>query len=929
MPADPRPPRIGRWLLTLRRLGPRRSEVEADLLELFSLRLAANGRWSASCRYVVDAISMWKWRPNGAPDVRPHRLGGYDGMVHDIIFAIRLFRRHPALFGVTVAGLAVAIGITTAVFSVAKSVAFAGYGASAPDSLHRVSLTSGVFRRSTGNSPFRGQWTFDDYARLREITSTMTLAAAVIDGAPFRATSDAGTPLSVSYVAVSGSYFEILGMRASHGRLLSPADDVPGSENVVVSHGFWKNRLGGDPAILGRPLWLGDRAYAVVGIAERRHTASSMYGPPPAFWISLATHRDRWGGQTGARAEEMQARLNARRSQPGIGAADHDRYAAIEEELATPPRAWNPPVEVLGRLNPGITRAQAEAEMGALASSLATEALDTRRPSVRLEAPDRDTADTKVLAAILMITVGLVVFVACANVTNVLLASAASRRREIGTRLAIGASRGRILRQLLTESLLLGLISSIVGFGVALTILPSIAALMQVPPAFDVSPDLWVYASLGVMTVVVGILAGLAPARYGQSGDLTTALKTDQITAPLPLPRTRLRSLLIGTQAAVSAVLLVLAALLTRSLIETSTLAAGYDLDPLMTVDVGNRTTGPAWGPARRDAYWNGLVEQVRQIPGVAAAALAAAPPFSGTTFAPQRIDDHSVDRNEVSPDYFETVGIPLLQGRTFTHEEVKTGAPVAIISTSLARAAWGTENPLGASLDKVWGPLTPNDAKLLGIYRKPKDARVVGIVADVTTRLGKENLPAVYLPLSGTVVPRLLIRAQNDPAVLVQPVRNVLQSFDPRQQPTAIFAREDLRRQMDKPRILAVLALLVGAVALGLAVIGLFGVTAFVVEQRTHELSVRRALGATDGDLMTMLFRDSLRPVVVGLVCGVLLSLAGGRVVQSLLYGVSGRDPVAIGGAVAVLVIAASAAVFLPARRAARVNPSQLLKLG
>jgi putative ABC transport system permease protein len=205
----------------------------------------------------------------------------------------------------------------------------------------------------------------------------------------------------------------------------------------------------------------------------------------------------------------------------------------------------------------------------------------------------------------------------------------------------------------------------------------------------------------------------------------------------------------------------------------------------------------------------------------------------------------------------------------------------------------------------------------------------VIGVAADVTGRLGRQPLPAVYLPISLLSVPRVVVRAQREPGPLVQPLREALQSFDPRLQPTTIFAREALRRQLEGPQILAALSLAVGVVALGLAVIGLFGVTAFMVEQRTHELSVRRALGAGPVELMTMLLRDSLKPVMVGSLCGLFVSAVGSRVLQSLLFGVSARDPLAFVGAVVVLVVAASTAVLVPARRASQMNPAQLLKLG
>jgi len=922
------PPFIGRWLLRLWRLDTRREEVEQDLLELFRIRLIERGRWFASRRYVADVISMWRCQRYGELGAQQHRFGGLTGMTNDIIFALRIFRRHPGLFGMTIAGLAIAIGISTAVFSVVRTLVTAGYGADAPTSLYRVALTNGTIRRVTGDSAMRGNWSFADYARLRDSTTTVNVVASAGGRAELRTARDQGIPFQVTYVAVSGDYSATLGMRASAGRWLTRADDVPGNESVVVSHGFWTNRLGGDRAVLGRTIWFGDRAFTIVGIADRKHTVPLNTGYLPSFWMTLTAHQELWTGQTSARSKEIRDLLSARKNATTTSAVERERLTAIESELDAPPPAWNPAVEVLGRVKEGSTRAQAESEVQAIAVNLATEARLGVRPIVRLESPHATNASTRTIATILMVVIGLVVFVACANVTNVLLASAASRRREIGTRLAIGASRARILRQLLTESMLLGLISSAIGLFVALRILPTLAALVQVPPTFDVSPDLLVYGALGLLTVVVGILAGLAPARYGQRGDLTAALKIDQTTAPLPLPRARLRSLLIAGQAGISIFLLVVAALLTRSLIESSMLDPGYDVDRLMTIGLGQRSRGTVWTAERRDTYWNGLVEEVRGMPGVAGVALAVNPPFSGR-FPPQWLEGRQVARNDVSPEYFATVGIPLLRGRMFTRDEVRAGAPAAVISASLARAVWGSADPIGDSLEKVWGKPSAIDAKMPGPLRKPKDAYVVGVVADAITSIDDRTPLALYLPLTETSVSRLVVRVVRDPAPLVTPIRDAILSFDPSQRPITTLAREELRRQMESPRLLAMLAIVVGATALGLAIIGLFGVAAFVVEQRTHELSVRRALGASERQLIVQLLRENLTPVIVGLGVGVLASLAGTRIVQSQLHGISGRDPIAIAVAILVLMTAAAAAVLVPARRARRVNPAELLKLG
>ena len=315
-------------------------------------------------------------------------------------------------------------------------------------------------------------------------------------------------------------------------------------------------------------------------------------------------------------------------------------------------------------------------------------------------------------------------------------------------------------------------------------------------------------------------------------------------------------------------------------------------------------------------------------MPGVTGVAVAVNPPFSGR-FPPQWLEGRQVARNEVSSEYFATVGIPLLRGRMFTRDEVRAGAPSAVISESLARAVWGSADPIGDSLERVWGKPSAIDAKMPGPLRKPKDAYVVGVVADAITSIDEQTSLALYLPLTEMSVSRLVVRVERDPAPLVTPIRDAILSFDPSQRPIATLARGELRRQMESPRLLAMLAIVVGATALGLAIIGLFGVAAFVVEQRTHELSVRRALGASERQLIVQLLRENLTPVIVGLGVGVLGSLAGARIVQSQLHGIIGRDPIAIAVAILLLMTAASAAVLVPARRARRVNPAELLKLG
>ena len=929
MRSHPQPPRIGQLLLRLRRLGARRHEVETDLLELFAIREEQRGRAFARRRYVADVLSLWTWhRADGMPTPR-QRYGGFRAMTQDLVFATRLFRRQPVLFGLTVAGLAVAMGITTATFGIVRRVAFAGYGVSNPESVVRVALVGGPISRVTGNSAHQGNWAFSDYVRLKEAATSMNAVAAVTGPAEFRRDRDHGDPLRVDIVAVSGDYFSVLGFHVPRGRTLTHDDDQPGMSHVVVSHGFWKNQLGSDPAIVGRSIWLDDRRVTVIGVADRRH--SSPASNAPAFWTTLATHAEMVAGRSRADLEHTRARLQALGGQPGLAAAERSRLKALEAELIVPSRS-NPAVDVLGRVGAGVTRAQAETEVRAIAAALAGEQRTSgspRRPAVQLQSIDEIREKIVIpMVAILMTTVGAVVLLACANVTNLLLASAASRRREIGTRLAIGASRGRIVRQMLTESLLLGLFGGALGLVIAIQILPSFAALVQIPPAFDVSPDFAVYGFVAMVAIAVGLIAGLAPARYGRGGDVLSALNTDQHAAPRPMPRGFLRSLLIGGQAAVSIVLLVLAALLTRALVQTAGLDLGYDAERLMTVTVGSGSNRRISGAADTAEYWRAALERVRQLPGVAGAALASVSPFNMGS-ASQVLNGRQINRNETSPEFFDTLGARLIRGRIYTADEVAIQAPVAVISARLAREFWGSEDPLGASLERVWGADDASGTRLAGLLSKPKNTRIIGVVTDVITGLRHFDAPTIYLPLAALAASRLVVRAHDDPRAIAPVVRDALESLDPTIRARTLFPSDGLKRQREGPRILAALAVMVGSIALGLAIIGLFGVTAFAVEQRTHEVSVRRALGASNSQLMRMLFNDSLKPVAAGLTLGLLFALLGGRVVQGVLYGVNSRDPIAIVAAVTILLAAAAAAVALPARRATRVDPAQLLKTG
>jgi putative ABC transport system permease protein len=920
-----RPPALGRLLLRLLPLGERREEIADDLATLFEKRFQQEGRWTARRRYVVDALSLWKVCDVGRPLVMS---GGLGTVGQDVRYASRLFLRRPALFSVTVAGLGVAIGISTAVFTVVQAVAFTGYGFKAPESVFRVALTGGTFTRVTGNSAFQGNWAFSDYSELQKTASTMDVVASLRDSAAFSASPDQATSEHVPVMAVSDNYFGVLGMRAAYGRVLTADDARSGASVVVVNHGFWRNRLGADPSVVGRTIRLGELPFTVIGVASKAHSAPGAAGQPPAFWTTFAANRHAWVTAFATNREEILSKLRALTRSKTASESERARLKELEDNLRPAPSRWNPAVDVLGRLRPHITRAHAEGEVAAIAAAAITarEPNGTRRPTIELQRLDEVDADAWALAAIVMTTVGFVVLLACANVTNVLLANAATRRREIGTRLAVGASRGRVIRQLLTESVLLGLAGGVFGLLMAFAMLPSFAAIIRLPSTFDHTLDISAYAFVGFLAVVVGVMAGLAPARYGWRGDLMSPLKSGLNPAPSAIGGGFIRSLLISAQASISIVLLVLAALLTRSLVQSTTLNLSYDVTRVLNVSVANGADGRAWTTLEQETYLDAVLERVRQVPGVAAASLATIPPFSDAT-ATQRLSGRRIHRAETSPDYFSTLGIALARGRIYTADEVRAQAPVAVISESLARAFWGTEDPIGAPLERVWGTETSTQTRS-GLLRRPPGTRVIGVVANAITTLQEKNAPTIYLPLGRDSVPRVVVRAEQDARAIANPVRDAIDAIDPRVSPVTMLAQDGLQRELEGPKILASVSVIVGTVALGLAVIGLFGVTAFVVEQRLHEVSVRRVLGATDEALLRMLLRDSLRPVMWGLAVGLLLSLAGGRIIESALYGISGRDPIAILIAIATLLTASVAAIVIPSRRAAAVSPARILQM-
>ena len=882
-PRETRLPFLMRWLLACLPLAERRAEVEDDLTELFETRARTRGRLHASWRLLRDILSVGIAALPRSPYIAPARdsVRLPAAWLLDLRHGLRLFGKHPAVIGATVGGLALAIAVGTTVFTILNATVLRPYGMDDPASVVRVQM---LIRQGMSN-----EWPYHAFGDMRERAGLSRVEASAQERARFSLTAGETPARDDSVLFVSGGYLPALGGRAVLGRTLQPSDDDAGAAPVVVlNHRFWTSRLNGDSGIVGRTIWLSGTPVTVVGVIDPDFT-----GPvdqPPALWAPFgsygAIYRDRPINRTSTLSVRVVARV----------AANVERGAA-ERELS-----------VIAAALPDVgVRTEAE-------GLLAVTGVRLDGASSPMDGPD--AAAMLLVVGVILLIVGVILALACANVANLLLAGAAARTREIGIRLALGASRGRILRQLLGESVLIGLFAGGTGLLLSLWLVPIVVSAIGPPDSHDVRPDAAVYLFTLIIAVLSGAGAGLAPARHGSRGDLVAVLKSQGTQAGGPPAASRMRRWFIGFQAAASILLLVTAALFLRGALHMTRLELGFDADRLVTVT----TSFPRseLRPETVDAYWQSALEQVRRQPSVEQASLTRHPPFGGTTSVTnldRRGGIYRIYENRTDAEYFATAGFRLLRGRGYSADEVRANAPVAVVSESIVRDFFGGAEPIGATLSAVAEPLS--------------SITIVGVVADaVTARIRGTGNGTIYRPLAPMDLrdARLVVRAAH-PSAIVRDLEKTLLAIDPRVRPVTNVMSDDVDRYMDEPKVLAGMSAAVASLALVLAVLGLYGVTTFVVNQRMWELHVRQAIGASTRDIVRLLVRQSLTPVMIGLVAGLMVALAAVRVLTPGLSGISPYDPVAILGAVGVLVGAALIAVVSPARRAAQADPAAVLR--
>lgn len=864
------PPALPVWARWLIAVAPRRDrgdDVPSDLAELFDDRCVRYGRLYAHRRLGSDVLSLWRGAFRGGT------------MRQDLRYALRLFRKQPGPVVIALAGLAVAIAVVTTMFTVVNATMLKPFGMDDPDAV--VSVTDAAH----GSRPFPW-WPYRMFLHMRANATLSTVEASMLEKVRLSATAgeDAGTARWLLFV--SGGYLETLGGRPFLGRLLVPADDEPGAPPaVVVSHQLWSTRLNGDPGIVGETVWVGGTPVTLVGVLQ------------PGFSGPGSIRPSIWGAFSAA--DEIRG-----------GSAFSPTYGGL--------------VDVIARLAPGATRDAAEENLAAVVASAErpTEGHDSRPKVVRLfsaaspiDGPE--AAESYLALGALFAVVGLVLVLACANTANLLLAAASARAREIGVRLALGATRRRLVRQLLSESVLLAAGAGLSGYVLALALGPVVSSVILVSPEIDVAPDARVLIFTSVVALSCGLGAGLSPARFGARGDVLSALRSE--TGPRTSRRrsSRVRTSFAGFQASIAMLLLVGALLLTRTAIATARADVGYDANRLVAVSLGgNRTT------ANDPVFLQRAVEALHDLPAVEHVSITQRIPFGGSVESDRITHDGrslTVYVQRVDAAFFRTAGVRVLRGRVFTEEEVAAQAPVAVIGEQVAGRFFPGADPIGQSLSNVPG----EDG------RRQPPAAIIGVVSDaLMSHLHTQGFGTIYHPIGRerSNPPGLVVRSAV-PGLVIGQVEQALRRLDAQVRPTVSLVSEGLDVFLASKQVLAWMAGPLALLAFVLATLGVFGVTAFVVRQRAHEVSVRLAIGATAGDVLRQLVSDSLRPVAIGLVVGLVAALGVSRVFASLLAGISPHDPLSVGLAIAMLLTGALVAVVVPARRAAKIDPAGILK--
>ena len=838
----------------------------------------------------------------------------------DLRYALRSLRNHPGFTAVAVASLALGIGVNTAIFSLVDQLLLASLPGRDP--AHVVRINGG----RSGSYPY-----YREYRDRNQVFSDL-MAYSYPQTGGLRPPGAAAVEVG-HFEFVTGNLFQGMGIGAAAGRTIAPYDDVKpgGSPVAVLSYAYWQRRLGGDFNVIGKKLSINGQPVEIVGIAERGY--NSMTDGYPADVLVPAT-----------------------------------MFPVITPSAAfvwdTPNMRW---MQALGRLRPGVTLEQAQAAMRVLYPQVAAAVSDAavqagRRPvrfrqdDVKLESGARPASYARERMAdplrILAIATGLVLLIACANVANLLLSRAVTRRREIAVRLAIGATRGRLVWQLLTESVILAAAGGIGGLVLAYLSVAALGKAELLRSNIEFHPSLAVLACSAAVTALAAMLFGLAPALRATGLSLSDAVK-DGGTGTSGGRRMRLTKGLIAVQVAFTLSLVAGAGLFARTLSNLRNADFGFAREKVAIVDLDPSKIG--YKGQRLRTFYDQLVERTSRVPGVRSASLATMSPmgsfvmtrdFSAEGYQPKPGERLWAISNPVAPNFFRTLGVPMLLGRDFREEDEPAVTPgentlsaigrsgsgsssdhkmanassVCIIDEAIAHLAFGDANPLGRHIS--YG--SP--------YGDSKPLEIIGVVKSVhyTDVRKADNEGTIYEPSwSNGPGPRILaVSTTGDPSAIAGALRREIRALDAGVPMIGLKSMDEyVNTFLQRERLIATLSGFFGVLALALAAVGIYGVTAYAVTQRTREVGIRMALGAQRTDVVRMVVRESALPVALGVPLGLAGAFGLARLASSLLYGVAPADPLVMLVGVAVLAAAAFGAALVPARRASRVDPMKALR--
>ena len=801
-------------------------------------------------------------------------------LLQDLRYGLRMLAKAPGFTFLAIVTLALGIGANTAIFTVANSVLLRALAYKDPSQLMRISTK----RDGTCcvSLPY--------FTQLRDTNHSFSGVAAYQFDAANMAGRDGAEQIEAE--RVSGNFFEVLGVQPLAGRTLSAEDDQAGASQVVlIGYELAIRLFGNERKALSQHLALNSKDYSIIGVM------------PPKFGVQLL----------GRQPEIWMTRL-------------------IDFSLVTPQRVnlGGMYYEVIGRLRPGVTPSEAQAESEVIFQQYKHDKASNfdSTSDVNMTVSDLQgnlVANVRPTLLILSAAVGFVLLIACANVASLLLFRALARRKEFAIRSALGAPRLAIVRQLLTESVLMGIVSG--GLGIVLSQIGTqfLRAFTEtnLPQLVDAPIDLRVFAFTLAISVTSGIVFGLVPALQLSRSDVGGTLSEEGRGAAGNRQRNRARSVLVATQVALSMVLLIGSGLLIRSFVKLRTVDPGFDARHTLTAQAFLPPTSYATAP-ERIAFYQDALQHLQSIPGVESAAISTALPLLPTHGSPARFEGEPevelgrrpiVMIESISPDYSKTIGAPLVEGRQFQDSDNASAAPIAMVNQAAVRRFWPNQDPIGKL---VWvGTLAP--------------VRVVGVLRDDKNEsLATPPQPEVFFPYPQFPYPMLYLtlRTSMDPHTVASALRAQIAAVNHAQPVTDVQTMEERVASGSAPtRSMMLLVSVFSGTALILAIVGIYGVTAFLVAQRTQEIGIRMALGATNSDIFGLVIGDGLRLAGAGIVIGLAASFGLTRLMASLLFQTSAFDPITFAGSAIVFAAVAALACYIPARRAIRVDPMVALR--